>query len=243
MIMDCIAPGTIATEDLVAYADGEADPTVEAHVRRCAACAAVAGGYARVESRLVGMLYRFDCPDAMVLGDYELGRLAPAARTAAAAHVAGCAPCGAELAQLRDFLRIDLPTPAAGGLGRVRRAVAALLAPAGGRAAAGLRGAEDDIRTYTVDGLAITIEVEWAEWRHRGTITGLVSPTDERYPLAEWAVGLYDAGELLVTSTTVDSVGTFSFEAVATGTYRVGLAQDDRVVSIEGIHVGPGGAV
>ena len=59
---------------------------------------------ASFEGWLARALYRFDCPDAHVLGEYDLDLLAPEQRTAIAAHVVDCLHCTSELAQLREFL-------------------------------------------------------------------------------------------------------------------------------------------
>ncbi len=102
----------------------------------------------------------------------------------------------------------------------------------------GLRGADDGPRIYTAAGLTIA-EVAWAARRQRGTITALLSAADETTPFAGRAATLYDADNMHIATTAVDDVGTFGYDAVAAGMYRVELAQGDRAVSIEGIYVVP----
>src|ERR1051326_7235466 len=54
-----------------------------------------------LEQGLGRALYRFDCPDAHTLGEYDLDLLAPTERTRVAAHTLECDDCRAELQILR----------------------------------------------------------------------------------------------------------------------------------------------
>ena len=54
-----------------------------------------------LELRLRQSLYRFDCPDAHTLGEYELDLLEPVERTRVAAHALDCGECTSELTVLR----------------------------------------------------------------------------------------------------------------------------------------------
>ncbi len=70
-----------------------------------------------LEATLRTVLYRQDCPEVMVLGEYQLGLLAEVEAAHLAAHLERCPHCQAELARLADFLAEDasLAAPAAPG--------------------------------------------------------------------------------------------------------------------------------
>ena len=108
--------------DLVAYADGEAEASIAAHVRECGFCAAEADVVATTQTRLRTSLYRFDCPDALTLGEYSMELLDPANRQQVAAHLVDCDECRTEQRVLRDYLATDPPVPET-LVGRVRRLV------------------------------------------------------------------------------------------------------------------------
>jgi len=95
-----------------------------------------------LEQRLRLTLYRFDCPDAQTLGEYELNMLDPVERTRIAAHAVDCDECTVELGELRAFLA--RPTSVAEpAFQRARRIVAKLFSPRPGLAYAPLRGTEE----------------------------------------------------------------------------------------------------
>ena len=73
--MDCIEPGRIAAEDLLAYATGQADGQTVGHIAACPACQAEAATYATIDDTLRTRLYRVDCPDAQTLGELALDML------------------------------------------------------------------------------------------------------------------------------------------------------------------------
>src|SRR5258708_9059590 len=56
-------------------------------------------------------LYRFDCPDAHTLGEYQLDLLEPEHRTSVAAHAVDCDECRTELQTLRSYLATPTPMP------------------------------------------------------------------------------------------------------------------------------------
>ena len=88
----------------MAYGDGEAPASVVAHIDGCSTCTAQVSSYARVQGRLRRALYRFDCPDAHTLGEYQLDLLEPEHRRSIAAHATDCDACSTELHTLRSYL-------------------------------------------------------------------------------------------------------------------------------------------
>jgi hypothetical protein len=65
----------------------------------------MAQGLDTTQARLLGILYRFDCPPALSIGEYALDLLERPACTDLAWHLLQCPLCAAELSA---FLAIDL---------------------------------------------------------------------------------------------------------------------------------------
>ncbi len=103
--MECIEPGAIRDEELLAYLAGEnVRPLVKQHLARCQRCTSQLAAYKRIESALTSKLYRFDCPPNQVLGEYQLGMLSKELTAAVNNHLSICALCKAEVATLTEFL-------------------------------------------------------------------------------------------------------------------------------------------
>ncbi len=233
--MECMRPGAVTREEILAYVDGDAPEHVAEHVRRCPACRAEAGRLAELQGRLRQALYRFDCPDPHALGEYALEILDPRQRAQVAAHVIACPHCTAELQTLRTFLAIE-PEPPAGLVERLRRVVATLVAPPTAPAYAGLRGsAAPGAQTYR--GGDVTITLSTARGTRRLLLAGLVT-RDRGGP--ETVAG----GEATLASGDVsrreriDDLGNFTFDAVAPGRYRLEVRLADQVLVIEELQVG-----
>ena len=106
--MECIEPGAIRDEELLAYLAGEhVRPLVKQHLARCQRCTSQLAAYKRIESTLTSKLYRFDCPPNQVLGEYQLGILSKELSAAVNNHLSICTLCKAEVATLAEFLVND----------------------------------------------------------------------------------------------------------------------------------------
>ena len=64
----------------------------------------MAQGLEATQQRLMAMLYRFDCPSPLTIGEYVMGLLEDPSRTAFARHMLECGPCAAEFTTARAFL-------------------------------------------------------------------------------------------------------------------------------------------
>src|SRR5579859_45382 len=60
------------------------------------------------QQRLLGILYRFDCPSTLAIGEYVMGLSQEPERSELAQHVLECGPCAAELSTSRVFLATDV---------------------------------------------------------------------------------------------------------------------------------------
>jgi hypothetical protein len=106
--MECLEPGAIHDEELLAYLTGEkVRPLVEQHLTTCQYCANRLAEYRRLELTLSSKLFRWDCPPTQVLGEYELGMLSKELSAAVENHLSMCVQCAAEVASLTGFLAND----------------------------------------------------------------------------------------------------------------------------------------
>jgi hypothetical protein len=185
-----------------------------------------------LENALRSTLYRFDCPDAHTLGEYQLDLLAPEARTSVAAHAVECEACTADLQMLRAFLATPTVMPES-MVERARRVIGALLKPDPELAFGGLRGAADtDTHLYAAEDVTVSIGSGEAH-----TVLGLVvDPNAAEGLLAGRPVRLIPPDGVLL-ATTFDDLGNFEFEDVPSGTYALELDLLGRVVVIEPLHV------
>ena len=226
--MQASGSGHPAQEELLAYGDGEAPAAVVAHVRTCSMCTAQAGSYAGTQGGLRRALYRFDCPDAHILGEYQLDLLEPEHRQRVATHALECDACGADLHTLRAYL--SLPTPvAASPMQHARRMVATLFQPTAGLAYGGLRGTvEVSTRVFQAEDVTVTV----GPGPGRGTVMGLVLIAGSgAHALGGRAVRLVptERGALI---SAMDDLGNFDFAGVPAGKYALEIELPNALIVV-----------
>jgi hypothetical protein len=233
MNMEASSSGHPAPEALLAFGDGEAPAEVVVHVATCSTCAAQAADYAHAQNELERALYRFDCPSAQTLGEYNLDLLDPARRVSVAAHARDCEACAAELQTLRAYLAESGPDVPESLVGRARRVVATLFAPSPELAFGGLRGGAADAtretRVFNVEDVTITIGPGHAERTMLGLVVAAGRPAES---LAGRQVRLLPLGRPPRT-TTLDDVGNFEFADVPSGACTLELDLPDALVVVE----------
>ena len=228
----CVNASELESGDLLAYVAGEPRSGVEDHLERCPACRADTAAYAELQRRLQTTFLRQSCPPALTLAEYALGVLAPQARQTMAAHLVECPHCRAEQRDAVAFLTADYRPQARGVLAGIRRFLAQPMRPA--PALAGLRGAAGaESVTYDADGARLTIGVQSAARGGTFVIAGLVED-GQRFENA--SITLFK-GEILVEARVVDDLGSFSFEAVTTGVYRLELQTGDLQIEVDPLTV------
>jgi hypothetical protein len=106
--MECIEPGAIRDEELLAYLAGESvRSAVAQHLTKCQHCSSRLADYRQIELMFTSKLYRWDCPPNQILGEYHLGLLRNGLATAVKMHLSNCVLCTAEVAALTEFLAND----------------------------------------------------------------------------------------------------------------------------------------
>ncbi len=213
----------------MAYGDGEAPASVVAHVATCSTCTAQVSSYTHIQVELRRTLFRFDCPDAHTLGEYQLDLLEPEHRRTVAAHAGDCDACSVELQTLRSYLA--LPTAIADSpLGQARRLMATLFRPAPGLAYGGLRGtSEATTRVFQVEDVTVTVGPGPAA----GTLVGLVLVAGaEPQALDGRSVRLIPLDRAALSSS-MDDLGNFEFEDLLAGLYALEIDLPDAQVIVE----------
>src|SRR3712207_3339421 len=99
--MQCSSPPPLNDDQINAALDGDADPTVQAHLAECAGCAGRLAAARQFERQVRARLYRWDCPPPQQLADYHFGRVPPDDDRAIRRHLERCALCAAEVEDLR----------------------------------------------------------------------------------------------------------------------------------------------
>jgi hypothetical protein len=192
------------------------------------------------EDALLTRLYRFDCPPAHEIGEYELGLLTPESRVQLASHVLDCPGCADELSTLRVFMQAELPTQAVTLVGSLRRLVATLFTPPAQHALGpALRGgATTPDREYRAGAIRIVLSQEIDPRRHMVALDGLVVhddvPPDD---IANREVRLVPPDGAARTTRT-NAGGNFAFDDLTEGTYGLEVHLGDAIVSVDGLTVG-----
>lgn len=242
--MECIAPDEINEEQLLAYADGEADKATLQHVQRCQYCAQKAFAYAADQWVLRTLFHRVECPDIHTLSECGQGLQLSDEHSTVERHVRDCPLCTQEIADLRRFL-LEAPVthPLAPARGQLKRLVARLTPPLSpGPSAQGpalaFRGAATPADIYQAEDIKVVVGLE-ADGLRAGRKMLLGFTTREGQPLNSLTgaqVELTRQGETIATEW-VDELGNFVFSDLISGEYELILATDLEQVFIEAVVV------
>lgn len=181
-----------------------------------------------LERTLIRKLYRVECPDPHVLGEYCLGLLGD--RPEVAAHVRDCRLCQEEIAALDGVLGVR-ETPS------VRVLLAhwiPSLRVAEPAPAFALRGEPRmTTATYRAEEFTVTVSVhEDPKGPDVRIVSGVVTPVDVSH-----------GGRALLTGpahtaqTQVDTAGQFAFDGVPVGQYTLELQLGDTTVQVSPLEV------
>ncbi len=212
----------IDDSQILMYLDGLAILETKALIEREPMYQVRAQELGRQQGKWVAQLYRVDCPDTLILGEYHLGVLSPAQEKAIQKHQATCVHCARELGELAAFVPRE-PLVQPGILEQVERLVARLvsgrhpLRASSGLPGLGLRGGETGGYQYEAGrakiGLGIEEDVEHPGYQALvGIIAGLEA---ENYEVSLWQAGI------IVGKVRVDELGGFTLGSLQPGEYQL----------------------
>ena len=232
---ECIEPGKIDKEDIIAYVSEEGTPEVCDHIARCPACRAQADEYTALEKSLLAGLYRLDCPLPETLRAFAAGRLGGPWRRQVSQHVQGCVRCREELEIIRQYDGLAQK----GTLGQVIRRLLEVvraqplslsLQPAG------LRGIAPAPQLFRAEAAGLDIVLTLLPGEQGGpsqTLVGQLLPyeeTEEAQRSFEGAVVELWRGRRILAEATVDDVGGFTLALPGPGKYQVRVYLDDKEI-------------
>jgi len=232
MTLHCIDPGALEEGERLAYLEGTATDSVQAHLAQCPYCRACLTEMRRAQALLRAVLWRHACPAPERLGLYQLRLLPAEEQLLLAQHVRACPHCQREL----QALAAEETQPSL--LQRWRAALDVLparLVPVA-FAAGNLRGGGVPLQHFRAGTLDIHISVQPGHKRGQRTLLGqLFPPEGELAALVGQEVWLLQHDEAWAAALETD--GLFIFEGLEPGTYQLGLAWQDQVISIPSVLV------
>lgn len=233
-MLQCSVPPPLTEDQLSDALDGTADAAVQAHLNDCPYCAERLAAARQIETALNRTLQRWDAPSSDQLADYVLNLLDPSARQRIEEYLQVSPSARAEVAQLRDYLKLDA-LPAAPMRPKVEPRprlpsldeIIAVLLPR--KLQPALRGgiARGEL---TAQGRGVTVFIEYFAEGDVCTITGQVIANDP----AVWdgALAQLFAGGNLTMTAVLDSGGDFKLAQVAPGTYELRIASEGHQVIV-----------
>ncbi len=213
--MTCSIPPPLTSDQLSAALDDLAEPDVLAHLAGCAHCARRLADARAFERRLSARLYRWDCPSPDELAEYARGR--SVSPQSLADHLAGCARCAGELADLRAFLAdaaAPNPLPAAAPPRRPIAAPQRIARLLPHQPAAALRGAGDGPLVANAGDVTIFLDFQP---RADGLLEAQGQLVADDQAAWEGALAELRQGGALVATAAVDDLGSFQLAALAPG--------------------------
>jgi hypothetical protein len=230
-VTDSITP-EITPEMILAYIDGENLPHVAAYLQRSPEAAALAADYRELQNRLNQSLFRHDCPSTLQLGDYALNLTAMADQVAIAAHVTTCPHCTAELAQIRSFLTVEADPPPLSAGDRIRRLLTAVLVPPTIGVIAFRSGAVTGTQTYRAEDYSIAIDPLASPRPALFDLDGSIWRDRDDAPTVAGATITLIATDGAARTIAISDFGSFLFEGIAQGEYRLEVALSDEDIVI-----------
>lgn len=217
MSTSCIFPPELDDKQLLAYLDEpDKDPEIVRHLADCPYCQARANALDRFQKRLTTRLYRSTCPTPLELGEFHTHMLPASRRLVVGQHLRQCPRCTEEISHLEDYLSEDKPRQTI--LASVQEFFANLI-PGKTMTFGAVRGADDGPRTYQVEDLLFSINVnEDMETPGYKMVLGLV----EGLGSDGFTMEAYQEGNLIATSL-IDEFHYFQFTHLDPGIYDLVL--------------------
>jgi hypothetical protein len=231
----CIVPPPLEDDELLAYIDGEAGPSVQAHLAQCGFCSGRLKAIEMFENGLQHAMYRAGCPPADALADYAMRLLMTSEHAQIENHIEGCPRCRGEVETLRAAFALDEPPVAAppnepawervkGFLHGLRDPLVRVLLPQPLAAAVQLKGRGSHAQIYMNGPVSVMLSAETIGDRLR--VNGsIVDPDGE----GRWNGGAVEltgqAGQRYVAR--IDDDEMFTLDVAQADTYSASLFSGD----------------
>lgn len=212
----------IHDSDLLMYIDGLASPEVTARIEQDETLRARVATLGREHQRWLSHLYRRDCPDSLVLGEYHLERLFAPKKKEIEKHLAYCIHCAKELAEIAAFVQdqgVEKPV-------KIFEQIEIIIAKfMGGNASPktrlvgmpGMRGGDTDKYQYEAGSSKIALKVnEDSETPGFQELSGIITGME----IASYRVSLWQAG-VEMGRAELDEFGGFTISNLQPGEYQL----------------------
>ena len=233
----CSCPPVLDDLALIAAVDGEADEATLDHLRNCPHCAHRAHDFDQLQRLLRQRLFRILCPSSDELAAYQRGWLDAPRHEQIREHVRDCPFCSSELRLLIEAAQVEpTATPSSG----LRRIIAVALTPLrapftpayGGLRAGGYSGQY----AYRAENLELTLDIQRASGRPgRLALVGMLLNEEGLAGGMSRATASLVSENLIVSSATLDDLGSFVIEDLAPGNYSLSLRLPDLEVVVEAL--------
>ena len=221
----CAYPPELDEIDLIAAADDESTADVLAHLTDCPHCAARLEAIVDLQLQLRQRLYRLFCPTSDELAAFSEGEMIPEERERVSGHLAECSRCRAELVLFEQFTAIPSDRPPASSLQQV---VAHPTRPPFGWPS----GVLTEGMIYRAGNLRVVLHLERQRGARRPRLRGVLSGAGHQGLTAS----LLSKGHV-ITSASLDPVGEFILDDVATGSFTLSVRLPNYEVLVEGLHI------
>jgi hypothetical protein len=234
----CRCPPALDDLALIAAIDGEADGTTLDHLRNCPHCARRAHDFDELQQLLRQRLFRILCPSSDELAACQQGWLDARRREEILDHVRDCPFCSGEL---RLLIEAAQAAPTITPINRLRRIIAVALTPPMGSPFGPAYGALRAGRyagqyAYRAENLELTLDIQRISG-HPGrlALVGMLLNEEGLVGGMSRATASLLSEDLVVSSATLDDLGSFVLEDVAPGDYSLSLRLPDIEVVVEAL--------
>jgi hypothetical protein len=222
---------------LLAALDGNADPALLEHLRKCSFCSARARSFASLERTLRDRLFRALCPSSGDLLAFQQRTLSPERYIKIVEHIPDCPYCTRELAllsQLAMAAPVDGPRPH-------QRIVAELYAPrplAFGQAFYGAQRSTTSSAhyVYRAGNMQLSVSVAQAFGRAgRVVVSGMLMLEGNLADLPPAGTASLLTAGMIVCSVPIDSAGCFALDDVPVGEHALSLRLHECEIVVESL--------
>lgn len=218
---------------LLRYIDGESSSSEKEMIEGSEELSSRANELASEQKRYSRAMFRAECPDSLILGEYHLNLLTNRERTPVELHVNECPVCTNELAEMSAFVGAAPKVKLKEMLERGRQIVAELVEGSLGDPELAPRGFGGGTRLYMAEDLQLSISVQPdAKDDRRKSITGLAVGGETHGMVAHL---VHDGESVQIAD--VDDLGNFHFEGIDAGLFDVLISGEDVVVKIGFIQI------